>query len=593
VSTEQLFAKSTVEAVPLDYGPDDVLEEMLVFGWRSDEDRQIETFCRLHAIAPSFTARQLDLAFHNSRNHVNRLRLYRGNKDAQRIVFDRIMALPSDTDVRRALLWDPSRWQPYMPEAWEADYLSLPGFIGRFVECYKHSSVPLPYFAWAAFSLLSATSKYNVYVQAGGQELLLNLYLFLVGGTATGKSYARECVEDILTRLNRKLNTQTTTPATADRPAITVTWERPDLWVNILPQEANHKAIITRLGEIRKIEMKALSRRGDDLVNTGQFADATGYLLVDEVAEHFGKSDWGVNQKIAAYTSMYGETTRGLSAIATGTTSYDHQAFSMMVCGATEWFRGAVSPTMMKGGFVDRCQFVYRPNTKRIYTAFNQPIIDPLQAEQLATDLVALAIAPSNLRRRVSISDDAAKTLSKLSESDFQRELDVRENLIPEPDDYHASAVRCEQTKIKLAALLAISDSIGTGAANEALVIRPVEVGDIELAHQVVVNEQPRFQEFLDLVEMEAPTDLFTWLWMEFVKNEWIPITEKSLLARLQKRPLMGITTKRQLQQRLQPLVSGGVLVRAQRITGRNGRKQVGYRSDQSFPWNQFLGKRF
>ena len=573
------------------FKPAKLLQEMVSPGWRASPHWQEDTYCKMHMVWSAFTEEQKITAFHNSRAHVNRLKITTG-EDAQWELFQKIMALRDDVAVRRALLWDPDRWPTYTPESWEREYLELPGFVGRFVDCYKDSKVPVPFFAWAGLSLLGICCKYNIYLQVGGEELIHNLYTFFVGDAAAGKTYAKDCAKTLIGLLNDKLNTRLPPTVGIEGVPLDRTQERPDLWVNILSQDSTYESVVERLAEIRKTPLKEIKTDGKGTVylnSTGHYSDAAAVLIVDEVSEQFGKGDWAADKKIAGYTAMYTGKERSKSTISRGEQAYNHQAFSMIVCGAVEWFKGAVTPAMMHGGFVDRSMFIYRTGTHRIYTALNMPVVDPVKEMELAEELIPLVTAPNQMRRRMTISPGAAKLINEISTEEFQREIDVRDLKIPKGEAYLSSAVRREHLKLKIASLLAIGES-PLGVSGD-LELMPVGVEHIRLSQKLIVNEDRYFQKFLDAVNLTGATEFFMWLHDQFIRNKWEPLSQRALLSRAYKKAAFQIKTVEDLRQKVEILVEGGVLKPIQ-MKKRKGSVQTSYgwsSQDDMGLWGPYL----
>ena len=594
VEAETLFEGRTI-LINTDFAPTDLLQEIITPGWRASPSLQEDTLCKIHAVWAGFSDRQRYEAFGNCRAHVNRLVITRGGEQAQWDLFNAIMQLPDEVSVRRALMWDPDNWRPYVPEEWEKPYLDLPGFVGDFVRCYKESSVPAPFFAWAAIGLLSVCCKYNIYIQAGGEELLHNLYLFFVGDSAVGKSYAKNCATTVISILNERLNTTVAPPPGPDGVPYTIVYDRPDLWINTLSQDGTYEGGIARLAAIRKIPIQKLiqspSTGQQFLSASGRFSDAAAVLVVDEVSEHFGRGDWAADKKVAGYTAMYTGKSRSKSTVGSGEMYYDRQAFSMMVCGAVEWFKGAVTPAMLHGGFMDRAMFLYRQGTNRIYTALDMPIIDPIQEVALADKLLGVVVPPDGMRRRVSISDGAKAYLADVSTLEFQAEIDIRNQKVAKSEVYKSSAVRREHLKIKLASLLTISDSVRVG---EVLNIAPVSKDHMALSEMLVTAEDSYFQRFLDAVNLTGATIFNGWLYDQFLKAEWEALPQRSLLSKAYKVEKFDIKTVEDLVKKMDILAEGGVITTLKMPVPGRGKKTglttVGYKAtDNRETWQPYL----
>lgn len=66
-------------------------------------------------------------------------------------------------------------------------------------------------------------------------------------------------------------------------------------------------------------------------------------------------------------------------------------AFSILACTQAGWMRNTIVSDAKEGGFVERVNFIHRPASKREHSFLRIPILDPLQAERLAEELISLA----------------------------------------------------------------------------------------------------------------------------------------------------------------------------------------------------------
>ncbi len=549
--------------LPTEYTVDDVIEEAQSPGFRENEQYQVEVMCRAQSLWKAFTSEQQETFAVSSIPHLQRFHQEEGGDTQGRWrLLQQIMRLADDSAVRSALAYCPDDHKPYEPESWEEGYTNLPGFVGRFVDCFKESTHPTPFFAWAAIGLIGMTCKWNVYTPLGGEDLMHNFYVFFVGQKGGGKSYAAKCVRTVMHRLNARLNTPIRVSG-IDEPMRYQVMNRPDLWLNSLPQDGSMESIVEMLHRIRQIPIQEVRTAPDSglqhLASTKHTRSASGCLFVDEVSEQFAKDDWHSSKKIAAYTSMATSDYRERVTLTRGDRSYDQQAFSMMVCGAVEWFRGAVSPALLEGGFMDRALFIYRKPTKRIYTALEVPTIDPLAVERLAEDLVPLAVAPTAMRRPVALSEGARDELIRLSREEFSTEKD-REGFHPALCQYHATAIRREHAKIKVAACLAIGESLGLAPSDEPLEILPITVEHVRLADWLITSEDKYFSEFMAEVNVNAFHLFFRFIHQECREQQWEWMRASDLFMKSKSRAALRIKRKSDFDEAMWVLYASGLV---------------------------------
>jgi len=554
---EKLFKESRIEPTR-EFTAADLLPEMVTPLWRSDPERQEKTLSKLALIWEYLDRHEQAKFYDNAKGHVGRLR--REPEATRRALFDAIMELPSDSDIARALAYNPEANGAYIPAEWEKPYLDLPGFVGRFVDCYKDSHVPAPFFAWAALATLAIVSKYHVYVQTGVGDFQMNMFLFFVGDSSAGKSHAKDCMERLIHRLNRHLNTRLVIPAAPGQAPHIRVFDRPDLHINFLPEDGTGEAAIEAMSKLRQLDLVRVNKRGTGLERTGFKADAAACTYIDEVATHFSKNDWGVDKKIATYTSMFSKTTYSKATLGRGIQSYDHQAFSLVACGASEWFRGALSPVMLEGGFMDRSQFVYRPKSGRIIPILDVPVIDPIKEEALARELVALATPPTPLRYRVPITPGAKEALNRLSTVEFQHELDVSRGLRAAHEGYRRSVTRREIYRLKISALLAISDTPSPTEADPNYTILPITAKHVELAEFILSNEDRYFGTFLQAVNAGEDVKFARWLLNLFMRRNWEPVEQRFLLRKATRQVSFKIADKAHLDSHLTVLKDFGLI---------------------------------
>jgi len=552
VVDKKTFTETVHEPIE-DFTPQELLAEIADLSWRTNPDRQAQTMAKLSLIWEQFATHQREEVFNNIQAHV--ARIAREPVESRQQIFEDILALPDDSDIARALAYNPANHIPYTAQAWEKPYLDLPGFIGRFVDCYKESHVPTPYFAWAGLATLSLCCKYHVYAQTGAGDLQMNMFLFFVGDSGAGKSYAKDCIGRVITRLNRMLDTKIYTPMGPKTAPRLSTWNRPDLHINFLPEDATGESVIDAMAQLRKTTLVKLSPEGTNLITTGFNADAAACTYIDEVATHFAKTEWAVDKKLATYTAMYSQTTHTKATVGRGTQSYDHQAFSLIACGASEWFRGALSPVMMEGGFMDRSQFIYRPKSGRIYPVMSMPIIDPLKEEALARELIALATPPTPLRLKIPMTPGAIAKFNEISEQEFREEIEISRGLRPAKEGYHRSVTRREMFRIKVSSLLAVSETPNSGVADPNYQLMPVTEQHVALAEFLISNEDSYFGTFLTSVNAGDDMKFARWLLNIFMGRRWEPMEQRFLVRKATRQGNFSINDKADFELRMEALV--------------------------------------
>jgi hypothetical protein len=464
--------------------------------------------------------------------------LGRGVVNQRRYLFGILMSLESDIDIHDALLCDPEAFPEFIYSEDEELYLELGGFLGEFIDVYKHCQVPVAFLFWSGVMVLSAVARYNLYVKLGNYTEKLNIFAFLVGPSGSGKSDAMGFGRDLLLRTNRHLLSEKLNPDGTPNGEIL---ERPDWRINLIPSDSTPEGIIDYLEEVGKLRQ---------LDSQGNFTDravhCTGILLVDEVADHWGEDNWGSGRKTPFYTSIYSRDYHEKQTVARGRQTLENLCFSLMGCGAPEWFKDVVSPHVLKGGFVDRTHYIYRRGSIRNYSNLDVPIKDPLRAESLAHWLTQWARSPVGIRRRAMFSEEAVEWIRNNYTLDRDQEIKIQQGSeLPSEDDLDGTQVRNYNHIVKMAVILSISDDS----------FPDVTLHHIKLASRIIEEEKRWFSVFMGQVTQNSTSHKMQAIKDYFRRQNW-RAQEGRMCAALFKK----VGNKREIMSLLEELVEAGLV---------------------------------
>jgi hypothetical protein len=284
-------------------------------------------------------------------------------------VFRRLVILPTDADVRRALACavQPQRiWSP------EDDELIYPtdGWIGAYLQYAKHNEANIGFHFWAILCAIGSVCQRKFFIDMGQFKVHLHNYVVLTGDSASGKTIAANTAMNILKRFNRAM--YDIDPQSGDSVLILPD----DTTAEFLVQELGSRQFVSRQGKVGP------PAPGEEMI------DATGMFFLDEIANFLSKDQWAVRKRIPLLTALYDtdhyvKGTRGM-----GREELFNVALSMLALGAPEWFKSNITEDFRQGGMLDRTLFVHRSPTHRVYTLPLDPL-DPTIAEGLVADLVA------------------------------------------------------------------------------------------------------------------------------------------------------------------------------------------------------------
>lgn len=445
--------------------------------------------------------------------------------------FQQVVHLPSEVEVRRAVTAHAEELPQYEIQPEERTYLKERGWLGEYLSYCHHNHVPLGFHYWVGMLVLGAVSRRNIYIDLGLGTSYLNHYMFLVGPSGQGgKSAAAEVGVDMLRRVNRHVDTlsfrENRTVYDEDR----ATWRGDgSAWhINILAQDSTPEAIVDELYAIGK------RREHDELGHlTPQFVDCTGLLYMDEVSVHFGPANWAVEKKGPLYTSIYATDSFEKVTSGKGRKYLKNLCFSMLGCGDPVWFKSAVTEHILKGGFVDRSLYIYRPATRRIYDPLSVPMLDPLAAEDLAQRLVQLTRPDRggfDLSRPARFTPDAERYIKERYREERQKEIDMG-GVLP---TRRTTVVRGFQYILKVATTLAISEQLGRG-------LYPlVDISHVIRADEVLTIEEESNKRFFEMIRERSDAEIYDLIEQFFWENE-LTAYHSELVQRFKRR---NITSK-------------------------------------------------
>lgn len=309
---------------------------------------------------------QYALLFPRSREH-----------DNPQACLKKILQLPTGEDVQRALRVRADTYVAYKGDPGEEIYPGT-GWLGRYLDYARWNKVPLALHFWAGLSILGAAVRRNYFLDNNITYVWMNQFIVLTGSKGTGKSAAKSIAKDILYRMNRKLAQMEEQNKIAKASAFQI----PMIPSDITPQD-----LVKQLAE-----WSALPRH----IQTGSVreqeqGEAVAILISDELSNLAGKGTHGASLMVPLLCELCFESTYSKSTISGGKQFIDRMAFSILACTQPGWMRETVVSDAKEGGFIERVNFIHRPASQRMYNWLEIPIVDPLQAENLADELVLLA----------------------------------------------------------------------------------------------------------------------------------------------------------------------------------------------------------
>ena len=291
----------------------------------------------------------------------------------------RIINLPTGEDVQRALRVRDKYYRDFKADLGEELYPQT-GWLGKYLYYAKWNKVPLALHFWAALSILGVASRRNFFVDINAAYIWLNQFIVLTGAKANGKSAARGAAKDILVRMNRKLAEMQDAQAIPNARS----YQIPMIAGDITPQ-----GLVDQLAEMSRAGRYLKTSNGTVEKSPGE---AVAIQICDELSNTIGKGTFGSPLRIPLYTELAFESSYSRATKKDGIQQVDRMAFSVLACTQPGWMRNTIVSDAMEGGFIERANFIFRPESGRMYPMLSIPPLDPLQAEELADFLVDISM---------------------------------------------------------------------------------------------------------------------------------------------------------------------------------------------------------
>jgi hypothetical protein len=287
------------------------------------------------------------------------------------------------------------RVEPIEPSPWaDGDKVyQTGGWLDLFMEwAGDNSDCPKPYLWWGGLAALASVCGWRYYVDRNADKLRLGtLYAILVGPKGSLKSVGLDACREVLWHVNHQVHPwvpgsslpDTTTPC--------------PFAVRFLPEDTNWRTIIGCL----KSELfpmapwltpEELDRdvRGMLDVNGNYRCTEHGVLLLDELGVLFGRENFAVERLIPGLNAIHGGRPFVYQTQSGGKIILERPSLTWVGCCPPDIMRDAVTPTLIKGGMMDRTMVVYRPRNVRLRHSTPAPR-DPVRAAVLAHHLLKFA----------------------------------------------------------------------------------------------------------------------------------------------------------------------------------------------------------
>ena len=386
--------------------------------------------------------------------------------------FRRIMELPED-DVNRALQVRQADFVDYRPEPGEHIYSTVEGWLGDYLDHCKYNEVPLAFHFWSAMSVLGAACRRNYYIDIGADEVQLNQYIILTGEKATGKSTAMKLGLRVLQRMNRQFSEQKLHAQIADDRTFKV---------GIFPQDVTQEHLVSALAQLSGRETLFKYQDGRSGMKRGE---ACAVIAADEFSNFAGNEVYNAQKRItflvtAAFDDRYSKATKG-----GGEEIIERMTLSLLSTTQPGWMRNTITSDALEGGFIERVLFIHREETRRLYSMYRIPKVDPLVAEILAERLQPLATSNGTMVRTCLMPTKEAESIIHtwyLQETSRRRagtsgEIDKQ--------SIHRRGIHINRT----AALLAISEGDS---------LPYMEARHMNLAMEIIQAEDVWYTQFLE-----------------------------------------------------------------------------------------------
>ena len=284
--------------------------------------------------------------------------------DAKRWTQERVAAvlrLRSNRDIERSLQAYISQSDLRLPEE---EMYPKTGWIGRYLNYSQGNEVPMAYHFWTAVAVLGAAAKRNYFLDMGVYRVYPNQYILLLGPSGLKKSTALSVGQDLIVRLNRKLEER----GVAAHELI-----------KVMPNKMGPETFLK--------EMKSAPLSGGKGM---AWTDSVAVILSSELSVMIGKQVFHSDMFIEILTDLYDcpEVWRA-GTITRGNEVFHNIAVSLLGCSTPDWAMDSVSNKMFSGGFFGRLVLCWREFSDK---EFPYPqFLDPVAAEELADHLADIA----------------------------------------------------------------------------------------------------------------------------------------------------------------------------------------------------------
>lgn len=298
--------------------------------------------------------------------------------------FDYLITCRENSKLRLALAYWPTA-DPRLQD--DEQYCTrLGGWVDKYVKWCWRSKAPLAFHVWSAFTILGTAARRNFYMPVGVNGFNYpNLYTLLVGDSGSGKSFAIDAARDVLNTMNDRL--------------LLDGGHDPDYsilkTVHIVGDSVTKAALEEILAKPARQRCAPITI--DD--SPGQW-ETVACLIADEAVSLLGRDMFSVEELIVALTQMYGGKYEG-NTLARGKVIIPNLSLSLLLGSAMSWLQHTMKETVFQGGFMGaRCLAIERNETIRKHDYPDEPILDPVECEDLAIYLTELAKSKPRPMRR-------------------------------------------------------------------------------------------------------------------------------------------------------------------------------------------------
>jgi len=290
-----------------------------------------------------------------------------------------ILQLPPGKDTQRALRVRSHYYKDFKTDPGEELYPAS-GWLGRYLQHAKWNKVPLALHFWAGLSILGAATRRNYFFDNGVDCIWMNQFIILGGAKGNGKSAARGIAKTVLVRMNTKLAKMQEENKLTSASA----WQIPIIPSDITPQE------LTKQLSLYSAKPRHVLPPGQGEIG-GQPGEAIAIQMIDEFANAAGKAKHSAAMMIPLLTELCFNDEYHKATKIGGVEDIERMAFSILACTQPGWLRDTIVSNAKEGGFIERVNFIHRPESKRVHSFLDIPPVDPVQSEQLADQLLAMA----------------------------------------------------------------------------------------------------------------------------------------------------------------------------------------------------------